>query len=111
MPPGPPAARPRPGAPSGRRPAPAPPPPAAHTAARRFAMAQDLLESVTDGVAVLTLNRPDRLNAMSVPMLDALLEALPRLADDPEVGGVVLTGAGGGFCGGGDAEAVGGGGG
>src|SRR3989304_2415683 len=83
MPPGPPAARPRPGAPSGRRPAPAPPPPAAHTAARRFAMAQDLLETVTDGVAVLTLNRPDRLNAMSVPMLDALLAALPRLAPGP----------------------------
>ena len=43
-------------------------------------MGTDLLEQVTDGVAVLTLNRPDRLNAMSRPMLDALLEALPRLA-------------------------------
>ena len=47
-------------------------------------MAQDLLESIKDGVATLTLNRPDRLNAMSGPMLDALLEALPRLADDGE---------------------------
>ena len=34
-------------------------------------MTQDLLESVKDGVATLTLNRPDRLNAMSGPMLDA----------------------------------------
>jgi len=69
-------------------------------------MAQDLLEVVKDGVAVLTLNRPDRLNAMSGPMLDAMLEALPRLADDPEVGVVVLTGAGRGFCAGGDVKAM-----
>jgi 2-(1,2-epoxy-1,2-dihydrophenyl)acetyl-CoA isomerase len=61
---------------------------------------------VKDGVAVLTLNRPDRLNAMSRPMLDALLEALPRLADDPAVGVVVLTGAGRGFCAGGDVKAM-----
>ena len=69
-------------------------------------MAQDLLEVVKDGVAVLTLNRPDRLNALSGPMLTALLEALPRLADDPEVGVVVLTGAGRGFCAGGDVKAM-----
>ena len=69
-------------------------------------MAQDLLESIKDGVATLTLNRPDRLNAMSGPMLDALLEALPRLADDGEVGAVVLTGAGRGFCAGGDVKAM-----
>ena len=43
-------------------------------------MSKDVLEVVADGVAVLTLNRPDRLNAMSGPMLDALLAALPRLA-------------------------------
>ena len=35
-------------------------------------MSQDLLEALKDGVAVLTLNRPDRLNAMSPSMLDAL---------------------------------------
>ena len=69
-------------------------------------MTTDLLETVKDGVAVLTLNRPDRLNAMSRPMLDALLEALPRLADDPAVGVVVLTGAGRGFCAGGDVKAM-----
>jgi 2-(1,2-epoxy-1,2-dihydrophenyl)acetyl-CoA isomerase len=57
-------------------------------------------------VAVLTLNRPDRLNAMSRPMLDALLEALPRLAEDAAVGVVVLTGAGRGFCAGGDVKAM-----
>jgi 2-(1,2-epoxy-1,2-dihydrophenyl)acetyl-CoA isomerase len=69
-------------------------------------MTSDLLETVKDGVAVLTLNRPDRLNAMSRPMLDAMLEALPRLADDPAVGVVVLTGAGRGFCAGGDVKAM-----
>jgi len=69
-------------------------------------MSTDLIEQVKDGVAVLTLNRPDRLNAMSRPMLDALLEALPRLAEDPEIGVVVLTGAGRGFCAGGDVKAM-----
>jgi 2-(1,2-epoxy-1,2-dihydrophenyl)acetyl-CoA isomerase len=69
-------------------------------------MSADLIEQVKDGVAVLTLNRPDRLNAMSRPMLDALLEALPRLAEDPAVGVVVLTGAGRGFCAGGDVKAM-----
>ena len=44
-------------------------------------MTQDLLETIADGVAVLTLNRPERLNAMSAAMLDGLLEALPRLAE------------------------------
>jgi len=69
-------------------------------------MTTDLLENVKDGVAVLTLNRPERLNAMSRPMLDALLEALPRLADDASVGVIVLTGAGRGFCSGGDVKAM-----
>jgi 2-(1,2-epoxy-1,2-dihydrophenyl)acetyl-CoA isomerase len=69
-------------------------------------MTTDLLENVKDGVAVLTLNRPERLNAMSRPMLDALLEALPRLADDGAVGVIVLTGAGRGFCAGGDVKAM-----
>ena len=69
-------------------------------------MSQDLLETVKDGVAVLTMNRPDRLNALSGEMLDAMLEALPRLADDPNVGCIVLTGAGRGFCAGGDVKAM-----
>ena len=69
-------------------------------------MTTDLIENVKDAVAVLTLNRPDRLNAMSRPMLDALLEALPRLAEDPGVGVIVLTGAGRGFCAGGDVKAM-----
>jgi enoyl-CoA hydratase/carnithine racemase len=58
----------------------------------------DLLEEQKEGVAVLTLNRPERLNALSPAMLDALLEATARLATDPAIGAVVLTGAGRGFA-------------
>jgi 2-(1,2-epoxy-1,2-dihydrophenyl)acetyl-CoA isomerase len=69
-------------------------------------MTQDLLETIEDGVATLTMNRPDRRNAMSWEMLDAMLEALPRLAADPGVGVVVLTGAGQAFSAGGDVKAM-----
>ena len=69
-------------------------------------MPHELLESVSDRVATLTLNRPDRLNALSTPMLDGLLEALPRLAADPEIAVVILTGAGRGFCAGGDVKGM-----
>jgi len=68
-------------------------------------MSGDLQEVVRDGVALLTLN-PDRLNAMSQSMLDGLEEVLPRLADDGSIGVVVLTGAGRGFCAGGDVRAM-----
>ena len=66
----------------------------------------DLLEQVKDGVAVLTMNRPERLNALSRPMLDAMAEALSRLTADPAIGVVVLTGAGKAFCAGGDVKAM-----
>jgi 2-(1,2-epoxy-1,2-dihydrophenyl)acetyl-CoA isomerase len=66
----------------------------------------DMIEVVKDGVAVLTMNRPDRLNALSGPMLDAMLETLMRLGADQNVGVVVLTGAGRAFCAGGDVKAM-----
>jgi 2-(1,2-epoxy-1,2-dihydrophenyl)acetyl-CoA isomerase len=69
-------------------------------------MSPELLETVTDRVVTLTLNRPDRLNALSTPILDGLLEALPRLAADPDIAVVVLTGAGRGFCAGGDVKSM-----
>ncbi len=65
-------------------------------------MTDHLLERCDGGVAWLTLNRPDRLNALSHEMLDALLASLERLASDRSIGCVVLTGAGRGFCAGGD---------
>jgi methylglutaconyl-CoA hydratase len=56
------------------------------------------------GVATLTLNRPDRHNAMSGPMLDELADAAGVLAEDEDVRAVVLTGAGRSFCAGGDLD-------
>lgn len=53
-------------------------------------------------VAILTLDRPERLNAMADPMWDALHEHLGRIAADDEIRAVILTGAGRAFCSGGD---------
>jgi enoyl-CoA hydratase/carnithine racemase len=58
----------------------------------------ELLVERTGAVAVLTLNRPERRNAISVAMLDSLARALVDCDRDPEVRAVVLTGAGKGFC-------------
>jgi len=69
-------------------------------------MEQHLIEAISDGVATLTLNRPERLNALSTPLVDGLLEALPRLARDTAVGAIVLTGTGRGFCAGGDVKSM-----
>jgi len=66
----------------------------------------DLLETTEDGVAWLTLNRPDRLNAFSPAMLQGLGEALQRLRRDASVGAVIITGAGRGFCAGGDVKTM-----
>lgn len=68
-----------------------------------------LLVDIQDGVAVLTMNRPERLNALSQQMIDAGIDTLQRLAGDPAVGCIVLTGTGRGFCAGGDVSAMGGG--
>jgi len=69
-------------------------------------MEQQFIEDISDSVATLTFNRPDRLNALSTPIMDGLLEALPRLAGDPGVGVIVLTGAGRAFCAGGDVKSM-----
>jgi hypothetical protein len=45
-------------------------------------MEKQLIEEISDGVVTLTFNRPDRLNALSTPIMEGLLEALPRLARD-----------------------------
>jgi len=66
----------------------------------------DLLEAIENGVAWLTLNRPERLNALSAEMTGALNDALNRIAIDREVGCVVITGAGRGWCAGGDVKSM-----
>jgi len=67
---------------------------------------QDLIESVSDGVLTLTMNRPDALNALSWPMMDAMTAAVKNAATDDSIGCIVLTGAGRGFCAGGDVKAM-----
>jgi enoyl-CoA hydratase len=55
-----------------------------------------------DRVAVLTLNDPDRRNSLTGPMVDEIVEAFDALEADDDVGAVVITGAGKGFCAGAD---------
>jgi 2-(1,2-epoxy-1,2-dihydrophenyl)acetyl-CoA isomerase len=61
-----------------------------------------VLEKHEDGVATLTLNRPDKLNAISTDLAVAFNEALGRLSTDKNIHAVILTGAGRAFCAGGD---------
>ena len=58
------------------------------------------------GVLTLALDRPERRNAIDPAMRDALARALDQAAADPEVRAVILTGAGGAFCAGGDVKAM-----
>ena len=66
----------------------------------------DLRATVEDGVAVLVLDRPERRNAMTPGMVGGLARVLAEVETDDEVGAVVLTGAGGAFCAGGDVRAM-----
>jgi enoyl-CoA hydratase/carnithine racemase len=63
---------------------------------------EQILYEVDDGVATITLNRPDRLNAINFEMVADLHDALDAVAADPSVKVAVLTGAGRGFCAGAD---------
>ena len=61
-----------------------------------------VLLNVQDGIATLTLNRPDKRNAMSDEMRTQFVNALESVAADKAIRALVLTGAGKGFCAGGD---------
>ena len=63
---------------------------------------ENILFEVSDGVAVLTLNRPDKLNAVTMKMLEELSHALDAIAANKNVRALLLTGAGRGFCAGQD---------
>lgn len=65
---------------------------------------EDLLAAVDDGVATVTLNRPDRRNALSPAMLTGLGRVLADLDAAEDVGALVITGAGPAFCAGGDVK-------
>src|ERR1700677_1813021 len=66
----------------------------------------DLLAALDEGVLTLTLNRPEARNAMSRAMNQALARQLAVAALEPNVRCIVLTGAGKGFCAGGDVKAM-----
>ena len=70
-------------------------------------MALVLVDRPDPAVAVVTLNRPERMNAMAFDVMVPFLEALRGLATDNAVRAVVVTGAGRGFCSGADQEAAG----
>ena len=61
-------------------------------------MAEEILCSIADGIATLTLNRPDKRNAMNSALLDGLRQRFDALEDDRDVRVVVVRGAGTAFC-------------
>ncbi len=65
-----------------------------------------VLETRDGAVLTLTMNRPDRLNALDTELATGLVEALKRGSEDAEVRAIVLTGAGRGFCSGGDLKVL-----
>ena len=75
--------------------------------AAESASTDTVLLRVEDGVAWITLNRPDRLNAFAGDMRDRLHDAIDAAATSPDVRVMVLTGAGRGFCTGADVEVMG----
>lgn len=65
-------------------------------------MAEDITLEVRDGVAVLTMRAPERRNALTVGMAQAMVDACEQIDADPAVGAVIVTGEGAYFCAGGD---------
>jgi enoyl-CoA hydratase/carnithine racemase len=63
---------------------------------------QFILYEIDDHILTLTLNRPDRLNAMAPPMREELMDAFGRASGDDHVRAIIVTGAGRGFCAGAD---------
>ena len=66
----------------------------------------EILCRIEERAAVVTLNRPEARNALTMDMKQALSRLLPELAREPEVGCVLLTGAGAAFCAGGDTKSM-----
>jgi enoyl-CoA hydratase/carnithine racemase len=69
-------------------------------------MSDHVLYTVNDPVAIVQLNRPDRLNALNFSMLRVLHESVRAAEEDPTVVGIVITGTGRAFCSGWDADAL-----
>ena len=65
-----------------------------------------VLQKLEGGLLTITMNRPERKNALNPDMVRGLVEAARRAADDPEVRAVLFKGAGGSFCVGGDVKSM-----
>ena len=65
-----------------------------------------LLCSIDEGVATITLNRPEARNALGTDLTPALRRMIAMAGEDPEVGAVLITGAGSAFCAGGDVKGM-----
>src|SRR6201987_6529324 len=65
-----------------------------------------VLQNLDKGLLTITMNRPDRRNALNPEMVKGLVEAARRAAEDPEVRAVLFKGAGGTFCVGGDGKSM-----
>lgn len=66
----------------------------------------EILTEVRDRVATLTLNRPEKMNALSPALIEKSIAALKEWSRDAEIGAIVVTGAGRAFCAGGDVSAM-----
>ena len=69
---------------------------------------EELVLQQDEGLAILRLNRPQRLNALSIGMVQRLAVEVPRLVAAPEVRAILITGTGRAFCAGGDIGGMGG---
>jgi 2-(1,2-epoxy-1,2-dihydrophenyl)acetyl-CoA isomerase len=67
-------------------------------------MYQHILLDITDGIATVTLNRPDKLNAYTVDMGEEIVDVFAQLQDEDSARAIIITGAGRGFCAGVDLE-------
>lgn len=61
-------------------------------------MANEILYTIKDGIATVTLNRPEKRNALNIALLDGMTDIFQRLETDPDVRAVVIRGEGKAFC-------------
>ena len=66
----------------------------------------DIETSLEGGVLTLTMNRPERMNALSLELGQGMMAAIEAASADPDIGAIVLTGAGRAFCAGGDVKTM-----
>jgi len=65
-----------------------------------------VLSEVRDGIAVVTMNRPEKRNALSVEHMEELTEVFQRIGQETEIAGAILRGAGPVFCAGHDLKGL-----